>query len=79
MAERTPLTHIASDTPIKEFPGYYNQDIDELIRKIDELETAISAKDAEIRSLESDFNSALKKIRAEYLALFAQLNNGNSD
>ena len=73
------LTKIENITPVRDFPKIYNGNIDELVREINRLNDIITAKDEEIRSLESDFNSALKKIRAEYLALFAQLNNGNSD
>ena len=73
------LTKIENITPVRDFPKIYNGNIDELVREINRLNDVIAAKDEEIRSLESDFNSALKKIRAEYLALFAQLNNGNSD
>jgi predicted nucleic acid-binding Zn-ribbon protein len=73
------LTKIENITPVRDFPNIYNGNIDELVSEINRLNDVITAKDEEIRSLESDFNSALKKIRAEYLALFAQLNNGNSD
>lgn len=73
------LTKIENITPVRDFPKIYNGNIDEIVSEINRLNDVIAAKDEEIRSLESDFNSALKKIRAEYLALFAQLNNGNSD
>lgn len=69
MAERNPFEEIKPGTPIKEFPGYYNQDIEALVNKINELEDAIEQKDTEIEEMKRSFNSALNKLRAEYIAI----------
>jgi len=68
------FTKIENDTNIKDFPDIYNGNIDELIKKIGELETAISKKDAEIRKIKEDFRLALNALRAEYTQMFDQLN-----
>lgn len=77
--EREALTHIEPGMPIRKFPDYYNQDLDTLVKKIENLERKISERDSEIETLKQQFNNALGKIRAEYLAMFEQLNNENVD
>jgi len=69
MTERNPFEEITPGTPIKEFPGYYNQDIGALVNKINELEDAIDQKNKEINDMKVSFNSALNKLRSEYIAM----------
>ena len=69
MAERNPFEEITPGTPIKEFPGYYNQDIGALVNKINELEDAIAEKDSQISKLRNDFVAASNKLRAEYTSI----------
>lgn len=57
-------------TPIKDFPEqYYNYNIDKLIEKINELNTIIAKRDAQIETITNTFNSAISNIRAEYVAM----------
>ena len=54
MAEnRTPLTHIVPETPVKEFPDCYNADIDELVSRIDRLTQLIGKQNQIINELHS--------------------------
>lgn len=50
------FTKIENSTPVKEFPGIYNGNIDQLISEIDELKATIDAKESRIRDLENYIN-----------------------
>ena len=73
------LTKIENTTPVRDFPKIYNGNIGELVSEINRLNQQLSQKDSEIETLKQQFNNALGKIRAEYLAMFEQLKNENSD
>lgn len=63
---------INGETPVKNFPKTYNELIDELSSKISELESAIAAKDSEIRNLKNRMTSLENSIRAEFGNWFDQ-------
>ena len=64
---------IQDSTPVHEFPGKYSDLIAALNSRIDTLNSIIAAKDNEITTLKSKFNSALNTLRAEYLRMFDEL------
>ena len=67
------LQTINESTPISDFPEIYNKNIDELVNEINRLNNVISAKDGEIRTLRNTFQRALADLRAEYIRMFADL------
>ena len=69
------LEEIDGETILKEFPEKYNADNKVLVDEINRLNDIITAKDAEIQKIKSDFSSALNALRAEYIQMFNQLNN----
>ncbi len=66
------LTKIDYSTNIKDFPKIHNDNVDALIKKINELETTITQKDAQISTLISNFNQTINSLDAKYQALFSQ-------
>ena len=53
MADRTSLTPITPETPVKDFPEYYNADINELVNRIDRLTQLIGKQNQIINELQS--------------------------
>jgi len=74
MAGRKAFEEISSNTQVRDFPDYYNQDIAELVKRIDELSELLEEKEEKINTLKSKFNNALNALRAEYLTKFEELN-----
>ena len=60
---------IEGTTPIKDFPKKYDDLIDDIDFEINRLNLLIEQKDTEIEEMKKSFNSALNKLRAEYIAM----------
>lgn len=69
------LNKIEGSTPVKEFPNIHNTNVDVLVNEINRLNQLIEQKDTEIRELKESFNSALNRLRAEYISMIDQLKN----
>ena len=63
------LNKIEGSTPVKEFPNIHNTNVDTLVNEIDRLNQLIEQKDTEIEEMKRSFNSALNKLRSEYIAM----------
>ena len=73
------LRKIEGTTPVKNFPEIHNSNVDELVTEIDRLNQLIAQKDTEISELKSSFNSALNRLRAEYISMIDQLKNNEDN
>jgi len=77
------LTKIENSTPVKEFPGIYNGNINQLIIEIDRLNNLVSSKDTEIQKLKDQLatiqsglsgyvTQQVDAIKEQYAALFQE-------
>ena len=66
------LKTIKNSTPVKEFPGIYNGNIDSLISEINGLNNLISSKDKEIQDLRTQLTSLEKNLKADFSTWFDQ-------
>lgn len=73
------LNKIEGSTPVKEFPNIHNTNVDTLVNEINRLNQLIEQKDTEIRELKESFNSALNRLRAEYISMIDQLKNNEDN
>lgn len=64
------LEKINDSTPVRDFPGIYNGNIDELVSELSAKDNEINRLKNEINNLRSSFYSSLSELRAEYQALF---------
>jgi hypothetical protein len=69
------LRDLTPETAIRNFPDVYNNMKNELVAEIERLNGVIATKDTEINNLRTAINTALSNLRAEYLAMFDQLDN----
>ncbi len=70
---------IEGTTPIKDFPQKYDGLIDDIDAEINRLNRLIEQKDTEIRELKESFNSALNRLRAEYIHMIDELKNNEDN
>lgn len=61
-------------TPIRDFPAIYNEMIQTLQEKLAEKDEQITNLTNVIANLKSAFNSAIGRIRAEYIQMFDNIN-----
>lgn len=66
------LKTIKNSTPVKEFPGIYNGNIDSLISEINRLNNLISSKDTEIQNLSNQLVSLKTNLKADFSTWFDQ-------
>lgn len=66
------LKTIKNSTPVKEFPGIYNGNIDSLISEINRLNNLISSKDTEIQNLRTQLTSLQTNLKAYFSTWFDQ-------
>ena len=67
------MTSIKDNTPIKDFPAIYNGDMEELnvsIKSLNDSIEAIKGDNGIIKNLKEAFNSAISRIRGEYISMF---------
>lgn len=70
------MTSLKDNTPIKDFPSIYNENLDELNTSIESLNESIELIKGEngiIKNLKTAFNSAIGRIRAEYIQMFEDM------
>ena len=63
---RTPLTEITPETTIRDFREYYNQDIAELLRRINLLNARITALESMRNSRLDEFEQRINQVEAKY-------------
>lgn len=66
------LKTIKNSTPVKEFPGIYNGNIDSLISEINRLNNLVSSKDKEIQNLKTQLISLQTNLKADFSTWFDQ-------
>ena len=66
------LKTIKNSTPVKEFPGIYNGNIDSLISEINRLNNLVSSKDKEIQNLKTQLISLQTNLKADFRTWFDQ-------
>ena len=66
------LKTIKNSTPVKEFPGIYNGNIDSLISEINRLNNLISSKDKEIQNLRTQLTTLKTNLKADFSTWFDQ-------
>ena len=59
------LEKINDSTPVRDFPGIYNGNIDELVSELSAKDNEINRLKNEINNLRSSFNSRVEKLKAE--------------
>ena len=66
------LKTIENSTPVKEFPGIYNGNIDSLISEINRLNNLVSSKDTEIQNLRTQLTTLKTNLKADFSTWFDQ-------